>query len=178
MTQQDIQLIEPTKELKDAYMDFIETCAKAGEPELPGSSWHCGDDFESFLRRVRDYAQGINIPEGWVPDSTFWLVQGQYILGVCDIRHHLTNALQDFGGHIGYSVRPGERNKGYGTLMLKLAKEKARQLGLDRMRITCAKTNIASQRVIQKNGGVLESESYSEKGGRITQRYWITISES
>ena len=59
--------------------------------------------------------------------------------------------------------------------MVKLAMEKARTLGIDRVLITCSKDNIASQRVIIKNGGVLDSESYSEQGGRITQRYWIEL---
>ena len=89
--------------------------------------------------------------------------------------HWLTDALRDWGGHIRYGVRPSERNKGYGTLMLKLALDKARALGIGRVLITCGKDNIASQRVILKNGGVLDSESYSEQAGRVTQRYWIDL---
>ena len=87
----------------------------------------------------------------------------------------VAEALRDFGGHVGYGVRPSERGKGYATRMLVMALDKARQLGLKRVLITCDKDNLASARVIQKNGGVLGSESYSPQGGRVTQRYWIDL---
>ena len=83
--------------------------------------------------------------------------------------------LRDFGGHIGYGVRPSERRKGYATLMLRLVLDKARAMGIERVLITCDKDNLASARVIQKNGGVLDSESYSEQAKRVTQRYWIEL---
>jgi predicted acetyltransferase len=62
--------------------------------------------------------------------------------------------------------------------MLELVLEKARERGLDRVLITCAKTNIASVRLILKNGGVLDSESYSDRAGRVTQRYWIELRDA
>ena len=175
MAEEQIKLIGPTEDMRDAYMELLRECEQAGEPESPGSSWHCGDDFGVFIRRVRDYAQGKNLPVNWVPDSAYWLVRGGHIIGVCDIRHRLTEALRDFGGHIAYSVRPSERGKGYGTLMLRLALEKARELGIGRVLITCGKDNIASQRMILKNGGVMDSESYSDQAGRVTQRDWIEL---
>ena len=175
MTEDQITLVEPAEDLREAYMELLREFEQAGEPESPGSSWHCGDDFGAYIRRVRDYAQGKNLRAGWVLDSTYWLVRGGHIIGACDIRHRLTDALRDFGGHIAYSVRPSERRKGYGTLMLTLALQKAMGLGIERVLITCATDNIASQRVILKNGGVLASESHSQQAGRVTQRYWIDL---
>ncbi len=172
---EDIHLVEPTEELREAYLDFIEECCAAGETEPAGSGWHSGDNFDQLLSRLRNHAQGKNLPTSLVPASTYWLVRQGRVLGTCDLRHRLTEGLRDFGGHIGYSVRPSERNKGYGTLILKLALEKARQLGIKRVLITCGKDNIASARVIQKHGGVLDSESYCEQAGRVTQRYWIEL---
>ena len=177
MTEERIRLIEPTEALREAYLSFVEEFRVAEGAEPPGTGWHSDDNFDELIGRLRDYAQGKNLPADWVPDSTYWLVRGEHIIGTCDIRHRLTEALRDFGGHIGYSIRPGERNKGFGTLMLKLALEKARALGIGRALITCGKDNIASQRVILKNGGVLDSESYSERAGRVTQRYWIDLSQ-
>ena len=176
MIDENIRLIAPTEALADEFVEYIREFHAAGEMEQPsGSCWKDDDDFASYIQRVRDYAKGENLPAGWVPDSAYWLVSDKRILGACDIRHRLTEALRDFGGHIGYGVRPSERNKGYCTLMLKLALIKAREIGIDRALITCAKTNIASQHVILKNGGVLDSESYSEQGGRVTHRYWIDL---
>jgi predicted acetyltransferase len=176
ISEDHLQLIEPTEALCEAFGKLIQEFHAAGEIEQPpGSCWKDEDDFATFIRRARDYAEGENLPDGWVPDSAYWLVRGKRILGVCDVRHRLTEALRDFGGHIGYSIRPSRRGKGYGTAMLGLALEKARELGITRVLITCGKGNVASQRVIQKNGGVLDSESYSEQAGRVTQRYWIEL---
>ena len=90
-----------------------------------------------------------------------------------DIRHRLNEYLLQFGGNIGYSVRPSQRRKGYATEMLALGLEECRKLGLDRALVTCDKTNIGSAKTIQKNGGVLENEVL--EGDRITQRYWIAL---
>jgi len=178
MTDDTIRLIEPTETLRDGFLESIDEFRDAGEMEQPpGSCWKDTDDFATYMKRVRDYAQGANLPDGWVPDSAYWLVAGERILGACDIRHRLTEALLDFGGHIGYCVRPSERRKGYGTRMLTLALQKVRQLGIDRVRITCDKDNVASARVIRGNGGVLDSESFSKAAGRVTQRYWIDLAE-
>ncbi len=175
MTKEPIRLIEPTEELRDVYMDFLADFDRAGETQIDGAGGDAENNFAAFVQQQKDYAKGINLPDGWVPASTFWVVRKNEILGVCNIRHRLIEKLRDFGGHIGYSIRPSQRNKGYGTLMLKLALEKAREVGIDGVLITCDKDNIASQRVILKNGGVLDSESYSDQAGRITQRYWIEL---
>jgi len=172
---EELMLIEPTEAMRDAYMDFLSDFTRAGETEIDGAGGDAEDDFAGFIQQQRDHAKGLNLAGGLVPASTFWVVRKNEILGVCNIRHRLTEKLRDFGGHIGYSIRPSERNKGYGTKMLKLALQKARTLGIERVLITCGKDNIASQRVILKNGGVLDSESYSEQAGRITQRYWIDL---
>lgn len=82
---------------------------------------------------------------------------------------------KDTFGHISYDVRPCERGKGYATEMLRLGLDKARALGLPRVELVCRKENAASARVIQKCGGVLESEFLSATSGRIGQRYWIEL---
>ncbi len=176
MAREETKLIAPSELFRGAYMDFMADFARAGEAEIDGAGGDAKGDFDGFVRRQKDYARGVNLPDGLVPASTFWLVRENMILGVCNIRHRLIEKLRDFGGHIGCSIRPGERSKGYGMLTLKLAMEKAKAIGIDRLLITCAKDNTASQRLILKNGGVMDSESYSEQAGRITQRYWIELS--
>jgi predicted acetyltransferase len=116
----------------------------------------------------------LNLPAGWVPDSTYWLVDNdKTVLGRVSIRHRLTEKLTQRGGHIGYYIRPAYRCKGYGTLICKLGLEKARELGIKRALITCDKTNIASNRIIRKNGGTLENEVWDEESKETFCRYWI-----
>ena len=78
-------------------------------------------------------------------------------------------------GHIGYSIHPDERRKGYATEQLRLSLLEARKLGLNKVLVTCDKENIASAKTIQKVGGVLENEVISADGKEIVQRYWIEI---
>ena len=173
MTHDDIRLIEPGERWEAAYRDFLADFARAGERKDDKLDPH--DDFHAHLARLRDNARGDNLPEGFVASQTYWLVVGARIVGASGLRFELTEALLDFGGHIGYSVRPSERRKGHATRMLALVLEKARRRGLTRVLITCDKTNTASARVIQNNGGVLDSESYSPRSERLTQRYWIEL---
>lgn len=80
-----------------------------------------------------------------------------------------------FGGFIGYSVRPSKRGKGYATKMLKLALDEFRKIGKDKVLITCKDFNIASKRVIEKNGGIYENSYYCEEEGCTYLRYWISL---
>jgi predicted acetyltransferase len=110
-----------------------------------------------------------------VPSSVYWLLsENGYLLGDIRIRHRLTPAWEDLGGHIDYGVRPSQRRKGYATRMLAMALEKARAMGLKRVLITCDPANVGSVRTIQRNGGKLLSESIA-KNGRLTSRYWIDL---
>lgn len=119
----------------------------------------------------------LNIPEGKVPANTYFFVRisDDKIIGMINIRHELNEFLLNEGGHIGYSIRPSERKKGYGTLMLKLALQKCKELNLTKVLITCDKDNIASAKVIQNNNGILENELYSETFSSVIQRYWIKL---
>jgi predicted acetyltransferase len=169
-------LVEPSEPWESAFLAFLREFADAGE-EISEYSRRAEDSFSEFLARVRDWARGVNLPEHYVPESVYWLVSDEgEILGQINIRHRLTPALEDFGGHVGYQIRPSQRGKGYGTMMLGLALDEARRLGLTRVLITCDPDNIASVRVIEKNGGALASRSVADTG-RLTSRYWIDLEE-
>lgn len=100
------------------------------------------------------------------------------VVGIIDLRHRLTPCLLRFGGNIGYSVLPQERGKGYAGEMLRLMLDHCRELGMEKVLVTCDKENIPSARTILANGGVLENEVADEAGlsrsGTI-QRYWISL---
>jgi predicted acetyltransferase len=112
---------------------------------------------------------------GKVPDTILWLVKGNHFIGRLSIRHRLNAKLEKHGGHIGYELRPSERGKGYGTLILRLGLEWARKLGLKRVLLTTDVTNERSIRVIQANGGVLRDRLRVEGRDVDSFRWWIEL---
>ena len=112
--------------------------------------------------------------DGFVPHSTFWLVRGgSEVVGVSNLRHALIPKLLREGGHIGYGIRPSARGQGLGNEILRLTLGRAVAMGLQEALVTCDKANVASARVIVRNGGTLDSEIFIEERGVMLQRYWI-----
>lgn len=134
-------------------------------------------DFDAHLRTLRDASRGVGLAPDRVPYTMFWLVADRRVVAHSGIRHRLNELLEREGGHIGYDVRPSERRKGYGTLILKLTLERARAMGLGRVLLTCDTDNTASARIIEKNGGVFDSHATSERTGKTVSRYWIDLKD-
>ncbi len=115
------------------------------------------DNYDEWLEKTLSSHHGKELRKKYVPASTFFAVieETNRIVGMVNIRHSLNKDLIDSGsGHIGYSVRPTERGKGYATRMLNMAITYARDvLNINDIFIGCNKTNLASRRVIEKNGG-------------------------
>lgn len=170
---EQLRLIEPTAAFASEFKSMVEDYLHAGEDDYTLDQVK---NFAHYLRKLDEMAKGINLPPGIVPMTTFWLLKdGQTILGESKLRHSLTPALQVEGGHIGYLIRPTQRRKGYGTLILSLTLEKARTLGLQRVLVTCNTDNIASARIIEKNGGVLLGKTVSHRSGKFISQYWIEL---
>lgn len=131
--------------------------------------------YQAWLKKVYAGMDIANVQEGKVPGFTYFYVREEddRIVGMISIRLALNDFLLREGGHIGYCIRPAERRKGYGTRMLRETLVFCKGIGLNRVLITCDKSNIASAGVAQGCGGVLENELYSETYGEVIQRYWI-----
>jgi predicted acetyltransferase len=173
MSNETLTLIEPSLTLRDDFCSLADEFLADGDRRYREAI----ADFDGFVQLCSDEAVGSNLALGRVPQSTFWLVRdGQRILGCSRLRHTLNAFLEEEGGHIGYDVRPSERRRGYGTLLLRLTLDKARNLGLKRVLITADTPNIASWRIIEKNGGVLHSEALSQHTGELLRKYWIELS--
>jgi predicted acetyltransferase len=171
----ELLLCEPEDEWFVELGGYIAAFRDAGISHIPGLlPDQLLDDPATLLRKNREWARSENLPDGWVPASTWLAVQHGRMVGNINLRHRLTPFLEKLGGHIGYSVHPQHWKKGYATRMLALTLPKAKQLGLERVLITCDDTNVGSMRVIEKNGGKLE-DKIAREGGGLTRRYWLDV---
>jgi predicted acetyltransferase len=162
-------LIYPAQEFRDAFFAMAADFAAAGELRYTVDAEH----FTAYLAQRQKQEGGREVAADWVPDSHFWLIDEGRVLGCSRLRHRLTPQLEREGGHIGYDIRPSAQRKGYGTLLLRLTLERAWAIDLERVRVTCDADNIASVRVIEKNGGSFDGEVVSDRSGKRIRQYWI-----
>jgi len=133
------------------------------------------EEFEPYMRRVNAWSLGEGLPEGFVPNSFLVGVVGERIVGRLSLRHELNEDLKAYNGHIGYAVIHSERRKGYATDMLKQSLVLCRELGIHRVLISCDTDNLASRRVIEKQGGVLERITELPELEVQKRVYWINV---
>ena len=126
--------------------------------------------YEDWLVSNQNQEMGIDLPEGWVPaiQLVAFSEKGQAV-GFLNLRLCLSNFLLEAGGHIGYSIRPSERGKGYAKESLRQGLQVAKGKNIKRALVTCSTENPASRAVILANGGKLEDV----RNG--TERYWIDV---
>ncbi|MBE4325669.1 GNAT family N-acetyltransferase [Vibrio parahaemolyticus] len=169
-----MELVSPSLEFESEfsvfYQDFAKNDVDNAEYYRDGVS-----DFTRYVQQLQDEAQGLNLPDGYVPCNHFWFVDGnRNILGAIRIRHNINNeflALE--AGHIGYDVAPSHRGIGHGKSMLKLALPKAKMLGVSEALITADEDNIASRKVIESNGGKFEKVVMGKVFPEPVARYWV-----
>jgi predicted acetyltransferase len=172
----NVFLAKPSIELKPEYLSFYQEWKDTGENMVPWVISKDPTNFEAMIQSLLDAEKGENIPKGWVPDSTYWLVnENNRVLGAVNIRHRLTEPLLNTGGHIGYGIRPSERRKGYATQLLALSLEKIKELGIQKVLITCDEGNVGSAKTILHNGGVPDTD-FIEEDGHVVKRFWIDLS--
>lgn len=171
-------LVKPSIQYKDSYIEAIREAKAEGRYEdLDIDTLKL--DFPAYVQDLLDRTQRRADRPDLVPESIWWLVEDGEFLGRVSIRHELTEDLLRVGGHIGYDIRPSQRKKGYGTLILRLALDKSRELGLDRVLLTCRADNVGSWKIIEANGGVLENEVEVDlpMGRVLARRYWIDLND-
>jgi predicted acetyltransferase len=169
----NVFLIKPTIELQEEYLSFYQEWKASKEGMVPWVINKDPSDFQGMIQFLFDNEKGEYLPEGRVPDTTFWLLsEDNSVIGVVNIRHKLTENLLNFGGHIGYGIRPSERKKGYANQLLKLSLEKAREIGINKVLVVCDESNIASKKTTINNGGLADKD-YIEEDGNVINRFWI-----
>jgi predicted acetyltransferase len=164
-------LTEPSAQYKDQFIESVREFQREGK-QLYYDVERISNDFAGFLQQLRDQQNGTY---DRVPSTEYWFIDDDQYIGRLFVRHVLNDFLLRVGGSIGYEIRPSKRKQGYGTEMLRLGLEKARELGLRRVLVTCDENNIGSRKVIEHNGGKFENAVDVEGAAVKKLRYWIEL---
>lgn len=175
------ELIRPLEEVQASFLEAMaefqaEGRGSAGDESMVGREirgfapgWKDPGVFAEYVATLRaDAEEDTPRPAHLVPSTTLWWVEGEEYLGRLAIRHRLTPPLLEWGGHIGYDVRPTARRRGHATAMLRAALPIAHGLGIDQALVTCDEDNVASEKVIRNCGGVYEDT----RSGKL--RFWVS----
>ena len=167
----------PTKEDENLILEMIQEFKDNGEKTIPGSgSIEKFESYKDWLEKTEICSNKDTLPEGRVMGTQFISVRKEdnKVVGFVNLRHELNDFLFKFGGHIGGSVRPSERRKGYATEQLKICYAYCKTLGIENVLVTCKDWNIASKTSIMKSGGKFESIEVDKDGNKL-ERYWINL---
>lgn len=171
------QLMEPTQEWEAAVRRFRREMVEAKSVLAGMGSLRENDDVGQWLKRNELFSNAKTVPVTFVRSIQYIYVdetEGE-IIGMIQLRCALNEYLKNYGGHIGYSIRPSARRKGYGKAMLQACLEKARKEGLTEVLITCDPENQGSRQVILSCGGVFQETVYQATEERYYEKYWITL---
>lgn len=161
------------KEVREFRREFMDT-----KSSMPGTGpLEHMDNTKEWLEYSRNCENRKTCPENLVTYEQFIYVRetDKKIVGMIVLRHYLNEFLEKYGGHIGYSVRPSERKKGYGKRMLAECLKVCKTRGLKDVLITCTQENEGSRRIILANGGVYDGTVYCEPFDLYIERYWIHL---
>lgn len=172
-----LKMILPDESMREEIRAYRQAMLDAGSSMDGTGSLRRLENPEDWLAQNAQYASDETVPEGKVPSTQFVCVREAdgRIVGMIQVRHRFNDFLRLYGGHIGYSVRPDERRKGYASWMLDHALPYCRELGLDRIMISCLADNEASRRTILRCGGTYESTVHEPQANVDLQRYWIEL---
>ena len=165
--------MRPSITLAEAYFDMCQDWIRNSENRYKYETIELAIE---RIKRELNWEKGIDVPEDGVPSICYWFIDdANSIIGTSRLRKTLNERFKHFGGNIGYDVRPFYRMQGYGTIILKLTIEKAKESGLNKVLLTCDDDNIPSWKIIEHNNGKLENKEYNEETKKMMRRYWIHI---
>jgi predicted acetyltransferase len=175
-----IRLELPNIKYKNTYIDAVREFIKLGTDNESTDHYFKYDldyfenNFDSFVKMHLDRVNTIP-DESRVPSTQFWIIDdNDEYCGRVSLRHCLNVALSKHAGNIGYDIRPSKRKNHYATIALGLCLIEAKKIGLTKVLLTCDDDNIASIKIIEKNGGILQ-DKITQDSGIISRRYWIQL---
>ena len=171
-----ISLQLPSVQFKDSYIQNL----KEFQWEYPerGISWRWLEDFDQYLAYCKSERERTEIVGDLVPQTTYWIIlDNEIAVGKFTIRYQLTEKLKWLGGHFGYEVRKSYRKKGIAKEAMRLGLEIFKESGIKTGIVTCDDDNLGSIRVLEGNGGVLESTYERKNWVKPIRKYVFSISE-
>ena len=174
-----MKLVEPAAKYAQQILAYRKEFLDRGDSMDGTGALRRMDDPQDWIQYSNRCKDPSTVPQGLVVATQYLFVreEDEKIVGMIQIRHYFSPYLEKFGGHIGYSVAPSERRKGYAAQMLKMALPKCKELGIDKVLITCNCDNEGSKRTILKNGGIYESTVYEPNEKAAVERYWIHLTD-
>ena len=170
-------LIRPTSEYASQIAEYRQEFLGAGDSMDGTGPLRRTEGPEEYIEICKNCEDHKTVPSHLVPATQFLFVRvsDNRLVGMLQVRHEFNDYLSKYGGHIGYSVRPSERRKGYAKEMLKAVLPFCKGIGLNKVLITCSDGNIGSEKTILANGGVYEYTVHEPNGDRDLKRFWIML---
>lgn len=172
--------IIPSKEYEEQAIEYIkEHLAYNSSINGSGGLDRYIDDYNAYLEKL-ELDRNYIADENRVPADTYYLIREEdnKIVGMVNIRRSLNSRLQECGGHIGYGIRPSERQKGYNKINLYLALKRCQELGLKEVYLDCDQDNPASYKTMEALGGIRLKDYISSYHEGPIYRYVINVNES
>ncbi len=175
--QNELILVQPLEKYAHEIAAYRQAFIDAGDSLDGAGALRRYEDPYAYIKFCEECANPETVSKNWVQTTQFFLLRSEdeKIVGMIQVRHYFNEMLEKYGGHIGYSIRPDERKKGYGKEMLAMTLPFCKELGLEKVLITCGTDNPASEKIIRSNGGVYESTAYQEERDRHLKRFWIAL---
>lgn len=171
MAVMNLKLHKPSQSIFPAFQDFIEEMRLHGEtlwaPYIPQEN----ESAEQFISRLEQ--REIHPPAPLVPETIYWAMMDNKVVGRISLRHRIEGNLTKMGGHIGYEVRPSFRNRGFAKEMLRQILETPKVKEIGNLLLTCSPKNEASKKTIIANGGMLTNTVFVDSISEDRNHYWI-----
>lgn len=177
---EELILVIPSEEYEKQAINFIEEVDKVDLDEnIRFSGFNSLEEYKhnykEWLIYINNQLKKETTPNGMVTANTFFSVRKRdnKLVGIINVRHELNDYLFNYGGHIGYTILPSQRRKGYAFKQLLLGLDFCKKIGIKKVLITCVDYNIGSSKVIEKAGGVLENIFFNPYKNTNEKRYYI-----
>jgi len=122
------------------------------------------DEYKQWLKKEDDYSKSQNLPDNWIPQTTFFLNIDGIPVGIGRVRHYSSEYLEQNGvGNLGYGIAKPYRGKGYGNILFENLLIKCKLLGYKRIKLFPYINNISTNKIMLKHGAKLLGTINDEK---------------
>ncbi|MGL4722231.1 MAG: GNAT family N-acetyltransferase [Desulfovibrionaceae bacterium] len=177
-----LSLQKPTLSYKDSFIDAVLEFKKENNTSFRSLreylNYNIGaiqnDFYNTVILPKEKLSKGEDLPQGWVPSQELWILENNSsFLGKIVIRTELPE--DTIAGHIGYTLKPSARGKGYMKILLPMALKSARELNISKVLISAFTDNIPSIKSLESlyNTYGIEKVDIVDDGVHQHQAFWF-----